>query len=156
MKKKSLVVVVIALVMLLSVSLVACKDGGTEGGRVPVYQGMVISNASLALNSSPRMAPNDNASDVAKYIHGDHTGRDDDIDQDTPFDDAPTIEEKAESTLEVLGAGADIYYADKNQDIFITIKVSNPDSDEILSFTLNGVKYIHICLRLAQIWRTLL
>ena len=29
----------------------------------------------------------------------------------------------------------------KNQDIFITIRLSNPDSYEILSFTLNGKKY---------------
>lgn len=35
----------------------------------------------------------------------------------------------------------DIYYATPNQDIYISIHIDNPDSYEILSFTLNGKKY---------------
>ena len=35
----------------------------------------------------------------------------------------------------------DGYYARKNQDIYIHVHLSNPDNFEILSFTLNGVKY---------------
>ena len=60
-----------------------------------------------------------------------------------PFEDdnLPTIEEKVESTLQVISSADKIYYADKNQDIYITIKLSNPDSYEIMSFTLNGNKY---------------
>ena len=33
------------------------------------------------------------------------------------------------------------YYAMKNEDIYILVHISNPDEFEILSFTLNGVKY---------------
>lgn len=34
-----------------------------------------------------------------------------------------------------------VYYAEPHQDIYITVHLSNPDNFEILSFTLNGVKY---------------
>lgn len=78
----------------------------------------------------------------AGLIEGDYDGRNDNFNPDRPFDpDVPTIEEKAASTLDVIGAGADIYYADAGQDVYITVRLSNPDNYEILSFTLNGKKY---------------
>ena len=49
----------------------------------------------------------------------------------------------------------DMYYAQPNQDIYINVHISNPDSFEILSFTLNGKITHRICLRRALIWRTL-
>ncbi|MDD4157098.1 MAG: hypothetical protein PHY08_11045, partial [Candidatus Cloacimonetes bacterium] len=73
--------------------------------------------------------------------NGDTTDREENIDQEIPYEDVPNIEEKVESSLSIIGSGVDIYYADKNQDIYITIKISNPDSYEILSFTLNDKKY---------------
>ncbi|MFA7664054.1 MAG: hypothetical protein WCY33_04565, partial [Clostridia bacterium] len=144
MRRKLTILLLTLLVFIVSMSLIACK-GDEEllatNGQVPVYQGMTISGNNTINNLSPRMAPDENASDVAKYIHGDHTGRDEDIDQETPFEEVPTIDQKTESTLSVVGSGAEIYYANKNQDIYITIKVLNPDSYEIVSFTLNGNKY---------------
>ncbi len=43
--------------------------------------------------------------------------------------------------MNVVGPVDDIYYATPNQDIYISIHIDNPDSYEILSFTLNGKKY---------------
>lgn len=88
-----------------------------------------------------RYSDNDNDKN-AGLIEGDYDGRNDNFNPDRPFDpDVPTIEEKAASTLDVIGAGADIYYADAGQDVYITVRLSNPDSYEIMSFTLNGKKY---------------
>lgn len=140
MKKYFKLSLAILIIALMSITLFACNDkDDTSNGQVPVYQGMFISGSSLY--NSPRLAENDNPSSQQGQIHGDHSGRDNDLDQGKPFDGVPTIEEKAASTLQVTGSGAEIYYADKNQDIYITIKVLNPDSYEILSFTLNGAKY---------------
>ena len=51
------------------------------------------------------------------------------------------IEEAIEDTLKVEGAVEQRYYANPNEDIYITIHIDNPDNYEILSFTLNGEKY---------------
>lgn len=42
---------------------------------------------------------------------------------------------------EIEGDDRVLYYAKKNEDIYITIHINNPASFEILSFTLNGEKY---------------
>ncbi len=74
-------------------------------------------------------------------------------DQNDPFDQLPDQEveagsdnsdillEDAKDSLQVEGSAKPIYYAQKNQDIYITVHINNPDSFEILSFTLNGNKY---------------
>lgn len=139
------IVAIFILVMVLSACLlVACGDnGGDNGGdtkQVPVYKGMTISRSFA--KASAMSASDDNGNHYG-HFKGDHNNRDDEVDQNKPFEDpnAPSIENKANSTLDVVGAAESIYYADMNQDIFITIKLSNPDSYEILSFTLNGKKY---------------
>ena len=38
-------------------------------------------------------------------------------------------------------AAQDIYYADPGDDVFVVVHINNPSGYEILSFTLNGVKY---------------
>lgn len=108
--------------------------------QVPVYKGMTISDSFAG--TSATVASDDNGNHYG-HFKGDHNDRNDEVDQNKPFEDpnAPSIENKANSTLDVVGAAESIYYADKNQDIFITIRLSNPDSYEILSFTLNGKKY---------------
>ena len=108
--------------------------------QVPVYKGMTISDSFAG--TSATVASDDNGNHYG-HFKGDHNDRDDEVDQNKPFEDpnASSIEDKANSTLDVVGAAESIYYADKNQDIFITIRLSNPDSYEILSFTLNGKKY---------------
>lgn len=124
--------------IVLSCIFVACDKVGEK--QVPVYKGMTISRSFAT--SSAATAAEDNGNHYG-HFKGDHNNRNDEVDQNKPFEDpnAPSIENKANSTLDVVGSAESIYYADKNQNVFITIKLSNPDSYEILSFTLNGKKY---------------
>ena len=128
--------------VILTCIFVACDKVGEK--QVPVYKGMTISR-NFARTSATTASDADNSDLQGEQgrVEGDYDNRDDDFDQNKPFEDpnAPSIENKANSTLDVVGAAESIYYADKNQDIFITIRLSNPDSYEILSFTLNGKKY---------------
>ena len=130
--------------VILTCIFVACDktnvDDEKHTKQVPVYKGMTISDSFAG--TSATVASDDNGNHYG-HFKGDHNDRDDEVDQNKPFEDpnAPSIEDKANSTLDVVGAAESIYYADKNQDIFITIRLSNPDSYEILSFTLNGKKY---------------
>ena len=138
--KKRIISVFAILVMAIVLSCIfaACDKVGEK--QVPVYKGMTISRSFAT--SSTATAAEDNGNHYG-HFKGDHDNRNDEVDQNKPFEDpnAPSIENKANSTLDVVGAAESIYYADKNQDIFITIRLSNPDSYEILSFTLNGKKY---------------
>lgn len=143
--KKRIISVFAILVMAIVLSCIfaACDKVGEK--QVPVYKGMTISRSfakASATTASDDVGNTDLQSEQGR-VEGDYDKRDDDFDQNKPFEDpnAPSIENKANSTLDVVGAAESIYYADKNQDIFITIRLSNPDSYEILSFTLNGKKY---------------
>lgn len=129
--------------VILTCIFAACDKVGEK--QVPVYKGMTISRnfARTSATTASDDVGNTDLQGEQGRVEGDYDKRDDDFDQNKPFEDpnAPSIENKANSTLDVVGAAESIYYADKNQDIFITIKLSNPDSYEILSFTLNGKKY---------------
>lgn len=137
-KRSSSVFAILVMAIVLSCIFAACDKVGEK--QVPVYKGMTISRSFAT--SSAATAAEDNGNHYG-HFKGDHDNRNDEVDQNKPFEDpnAPSIENKANSTLDVVGAAESIYYADKNQDIFITIRLSNPDSYEILSFTLNGKKY---------------
>lgn len=137
-KRISSVFAILVMAIVLSCIFAACDKVGEK--QVPVYKGMTISRSFAT--SSTATAAEDNGNHYG-HFKGDHDNRNDEVDQNKPFEDpnAPSIENKANSTLDVVGAAESIYYADKNQDIFITIRLSNPDSYEILSFTLNGKKY---------------
>lgn len=137
-------IAVFTLVIVLTASMFVACDKDAKEKQVPVYKGMVISRSFASTSAT--------TADDGEYVEpqheqgqveGDHDHRNDDFDQNKPFDDpsTPSIDDKAKSTLDVVGGAQNIYYADKNQDIYITIKLSNPDSYEILSFTLNGKKY---------------
>lgn len=138
------ILAILTMTVILTCIFAACDktnvDDEKHTKQVPVYKGMTISD-SFAVTSAT-VASDDNGNHYG-HFKGDHNDRDDEVDQNKPFEDpnAPSIENKANSTLDVVGAAESIYYADKNQDIFITIRLSNPDSYEILSFTLNGKKY---------------
>lgn len=138
--KKRIISVFAILIMAIVLSCIfaACDKVGEK--QVPVYKGMTISRSFAT--SSAATAADDNGNHYG-HFKGDHDNRNDEVDQNKPFEDpnAPSIENKANSTLDVVGSAESIYYADKNQNVFITIKLSNPDSYEILSFTLNGKKY---------------
>ncbi len=132
------ILAILTMAVILTCIFAACDKVGEK--QVPVYKGMTISRSFA--NAFAMSASDDNGNHYG-HFKGDHNDRDDEVDQNKPFEDpnAPSIENKANSTLDVVGAAESIYYADKNQDIFITIRLSNPDSYEILSFTLNGKKY---------------
>lgn len=136
------ILAMLTMAVILTCIFAACDKVGEK--QVPVYKGMTISR-NFARTSATTASDADNSDLQGEQgrVEGDYDNRDDDFDQNKPFEDpnAPSIENKANSTLDVVGAAESIYYADKNQDIFITIKLSNPDSYEILSFTLNGKKY---------------
>ena len=158
MKKRFLTLVVSIVAMFTCVfGLVACnKDGNSSSGKgqVPVYQGMTISNGqstvltanrmSISLMSAKTPGNTDNNGNHNGWHKGDYEGKDEDIDQENPFPENgnnENIENEIESTLDVIGAGQEIYYAMANEDIYINIHISNPDNYEIMSFTLNGKKY---------------
>ncbi|MBR3894934.1 MAG: hypothetical protein IKJ35_07290, partial [Clostridia bacterium] len=122
--------------------------------QVPVYLGMTISSAESQVGMStehtvtPLSAPISYA--VQTFAHGEeHQPKPPHGDvagvpahKNENLDDAgKNAEDAAGNTLQVSGSGADIYYAKPNEDIYITIHIDNPDSFEILSFTLNGKKY---------------
>ena len=136
------ILAILTMAVILTCIFAACDKVGKK--QVPVYKGMTISRSfarASAMTASD--VENPDLQDEQGRVEGDYDNRDDDLDKNKPFEDpnAPSIENKANSTLDVVGAAESIYYADKNQDIFITIRLSNPDSYEILSFTLNGKKY---------------
>ena len=132
------ILAILTMAVILTCVFAACDKVGEK--QVPVYKGMTISRSFAT--SSAATAAEDNGNHYG-HFKGDHDNRNDEVDQNKPFEDpnAPSIENKANSTLDVVGSAESIYYADKNQNVFITIKLSNPDSYEILSFTLNGKKY---------------
>lgn len=137
------ILAILTMAVILTCIFAACDKVGKK--QVPVYKGMTISRSfarASAMTASDDVGNTDLQSEQGR-VEGDYDKRDDDFDQNKPFEDpnTPSIEDKANSTLDVVGAAESIYYADKNQDIFITIRLSNPDSYEILSFTLNGKKY---------------
>ena len=135
-----------------------CGDKEKGEKQVPVYQGMTITNANTAtmslMSSSYRSggimllsANKENNGDNGNHnghYKGDHTDRNDTIDEENPYpdnDENENIEEEIKSSLNVVGSPDTIYYAEPNQDIYINIHIDNPDSFEIMSFTLNGKKY---------------
>jgi len=158
MKRKiSIILLLIATLMFSLLAFTACVNDNDENGakQVPVYQGMTItkSNSVLSLASyrmsgitllSANNENNGNNGNHYGHYKGDHTDRNDTIDEDNPYPDNnanENIEEEIKSSLNVVGSPDEIYYATPNEDIYINIHIDNPDSFEIMSFTLNGKKY---------------
>lgn len=102
-------------------------------GQVPVYQGMTVSNEAPVINTESADArPFTNNRSIS--LLGKHNGKDDEKTRRPIVDivkDSLTIDAESEY----------LYYAKPNEDIYITVHVNNPGEFEILSFTLNGVKY---------------
>lgn len=74
-------------------------------------------------------------------ISGDLSDNNISVNQDFPFGQANTVEGVLAKQTDTEGVLDIDYYALANQDIFIQIRIHNPDDFEILSFTLNGKKY---------------
>ncbi len=111
-------------------------------GRVPVYQGMTVSNQAPDVVAEAKYP---NVSFLSAI-----TPR-----PSTVLNSVMTAVVKNGSDVESVAAETDglhddpteggtdraLYYAKPNADIYIHIHINNPDQFEILSFTLNGVKY---------------
>ncbi|MBQ7384081.1 MAG: hypothetical protein IJV72_04745 [Clostridia bacterium] len=124
--------------------------------QVPVYQGMTVSGEFPSAQSAkadaenllPAYMPVSLSLTEPTYINpynlstgngkGNANGHDKNGKTDIPEE---TVVEQVKDSLNIVGGEKSIYYAEKNQDIYITVHVDNPDSFEILSFTLNGKKY---------------
>ncbi len=73
------------------------------------------------------------------YLKNDEKVKDDEHNKNDKNDKIDKFEENIDS-LNIQGSN-ELYYAKPNTDIYITVHIDNPDSFEILSFTLNGNKY---------------
>ena len=143
MKNKFLSFFMLIIVAFCGVLFIACDKKQDDTINIPEYQGMVLSNSinqQLAVtgkgNNGNHFNPGLNAG-----LHNGHTSNNKpSIDQNDPFGNSNQIENNVDK-LVVNGADKDIYYATVGQDAYITIKLSNPDQYEILSFTLNEKKY---------------
>ena len=149
MKRKFGLFLILALIVTSIFAFYSCdnKDGETVDNsekQVPVYQGMTISSAKNSLSNGgvSMLSSISYSSEIASSeVVGDFDGRNDSVDENDPFDSGVEIEEEIEDSLNVIGSPETIYYANPNQDIYINIHIDNPDSFEIMSFTLNGKKY---------------
>ena len=155
MKRKIFVALLLVCTMIYSlVAFTGCGNKGKGQKQVPVYQGMTITNyrtAKMGRVSSSGIEllgyNNSNNGDNGNHnghYKGDHTDRNDTIDEENPYpgnNKNENIEEEIKSSFNVIGSPDTIYYTEPYQDIYINIHIDNPDSFEIMSFTLNGKKY---------------
>ena len=112
------------------------------GKTVPVYTGMTVSGApgdSTTLQIEEAYVPSYADPGHDNGLHKGHYKGDCKDDQTPPADEP--FQTPIEDTLSVIGAEKERYYAKPYEDIYITVHIDNPDSFEILSFTLNGEKY---------------
>ncbi|MCU0105674.1 hypothetical protein N7603_08385, partial [Acholeplasma vituli] len=118
MKKWIYLLLLVAPVLILSSCTESLKP---DGGRAPVYQGMIISSSNINQTS------NFNHAILTSLISNDG--------------DQMSIDDEIKDDIDVIDSGEVEYFAVRNQDVLITVKLVNPDSQVILRFTLNGVTY---------------
>ncbi len=120
--------------------------------HVPVYEGMTVSKsmpssqmAAGLPDESPLYVPlavtgtSDAVSNLAFYSPKETQGMP--ASSALLNETSEITEETQQSFLDIEGVDRSLYYAKKNEDIYITVHINNPASFEILSFTLNGTKY---------------
>ena len=125
------------LICLLSIFIlgcfVACNDSNDQSNELnentPVYTGMTVSNEFPSDSSQEQAFANKAAINrIHSYRKFSKGGE-----HKPGFD--------LNGVLEVEGSDRSKYYANKGEDIYITIHINNPRQFDILSFTLNGMKY---------------
>ena len=113
------------------------------GKQVPVYTGMTVSNNAPAIQEKSLLS----GSETEKQLFNVHYTKGTLSRSLNSFVGVGGVRDGVQKSLENSDNSADIsastgsYYAQKNEDIYIYVHLSNPDAFEILSFTLNGVKY---------------
>ena len=111
--------------------------------QVPVYKGMTVSNTmpkTQELRSEEtvpsqiwlRAERNLTGSAAQRLVFSPRIL----LSQETVSEAEPETEAQ-----DLMGENRALYYAKKNEDIYITIHLQTPEAYEILSFTLNGTKY---------------
>ena len=134
--------------------------------QTPIFTGMNISALKHVVEapegpSTDIIQGGSSSGDVsfnANYS-GDTSDRITSFDKNNPFPENgadKTIEEAIKSSVSVPGAVDFVFYADANQEIFINIHLYNPDYQEIVSLTLNGVTYTSDTFELESDSRTIL
>ncbi len=73
---------------------------------------------------------------TVREYYGDYYGK-----ENTSVDYGNTVLSKLTNLVDIKGNNFNYFCTNKNGDVVIKIKFWNPDNCEILSFTLNGVKY---------------
>ena len=100
--------------------------------QIPVYRGMTVSGPITEEQTASE------AYGVLSVGQFDTVKKgNDETSQNLP----ESTESPIDNYFTVEGSGSAIYYTTPNEDIYITIHIDNPKQYEILSFTLNGVKY---------------
>ncbi|MBE6577225.1 MAG: leucine-rich repeat domain-containing protein [Ruminococcaceae bacterium] len=124
-----------------------------NGKQVPVYTGMTVSNSSPITPDAASIEGRSgisflSASEYHVSILGEpeaeetsNTETKENTSTDTSAEEQQSAEQAVDSVFPVVEGAIQEYYAKKNEDIYILIHIDNPDDFEILSFTLNGVKY---------------
>ena len=121
-----------------------------DGRQIPIYLGMTVSTEAPAQGQLELPTPTDASALVplAELIPLDEEdGKDKDKDKDKDGNSSDTDNGSGNDNKDNNGNKdepiifGETYYAKKHEDIYIHIHFSNPDEFEILSFTLNGVKY---------------
>ena len=125
--------VLFGMLLLTTIFLSGCTDTtktpqDSSAKTKPVYQGMEISKESGTLYFPTTIQPTRLSSVFLTTS------------DEEPVDEEIIIEE-TEDSFGVLTSEEVSLYAQKNETLFITVNILNPDSFEILSFTLNGYKY---------------
>ena len=109
--------------------------------QVPIYTGMTVSGENTAHTLATAIHTVHYADPGNTNNNGNHYGwyDGDSTDQEDVSEDM--IETPLENALSVTGGAKSLYTAKPGEDIYITVHLDNPDSFEILSFTLGGQKY---------------
>lgn len=131
--KKLIAAVVIAILALFGSAFALC--GCSRSKVEPVYKGMSISSAgstAVALSSASEQSDDSDDESADKPDNGEFE-RVDDAEIGKKMDDVVK--------LEVAGDETTRYYVDAGQKFIVEVHLSNPDSYEIVSFTLNNTKY---------------
>ena len=102
-----------------------------DGRQVPVYEGMTVSNTAPTVKLDIDRETIPKQLSLVDGFYGAVLKREMAGPDDNRFADAP----------ELVKDDRSLYYAKKNEDIYVTVHLNNPENFEILSFTLNGFKY---------------
>lgn len=108
---------------------------GLGGKQVPVYEGMTVSS-SAPISASAGAGVNEGFT-LTHISNTDYSF----INKLKPTLRGGVFPELAVDKYYGTSEGEYKYYAKPNEDVYITVHINNPDNFEILSFTLNGVKY---------------